>query len=31
MGLDLIWTTHKYTLPKSKAKVTVLREIIREI
>jgi len=31
MGLDLIWTMHKYTLPKSKAKVTVLREVLREI
>ena len=31
MSLDLICTKQIYTLPRSKAKVTIIREIIREI
>jgi hypothetical protein len=31
MSLDIVWTKRTYTLPKSKAKVTRIKEIIREI
>ncbi len=31
MGLDIVWSKRVYTLPKSKAKVTRIREILREI
>ncbi len=30
MGADLIWKMYKYRLPKSKAEVTIIREILKE-